>query len=759
MRFPLPSFCRLLLASSALALAAHAQQLTPAVPGNGPPQDMGGGEVEKAPPPFQPGDLVGFAADQMDVANPDDDGRRVITASGHVLVRREGYVLAADSVTYDQGSGVVRAAGHVIITDPGGNQVFGDAIDLTDTMRDGAIDNLLMVLNDGGRLAARQGQRSDATISLDRAIYTACAVADASGCPKTPLWQIKAVKISYNRNRHRISYRNASIEMFGLPVMYLPGFSHPDGQARQVSGLLVPGIEVQRQLGLGVSLPFHLATAPDRDYTLTPWFYSAANPALAFQARRLLRDGPIQIDGMVTYARRFDLASDGVTEVDRGDRVRGYFAIKGKLQHSPDWRSSFSVRLTSDDTFNRRYGLGFDDVLRSTYALERVGPESWLSISAWAFQGLRAVDRGGEIPFVLPLVDWDWRPSQSVLGGRLRFGANSMNLFRTGGQDVQRLLGFGRWDKSLITPLGQRITFTGLLRGDVYNTENAELATVPDYAGRNGVRGRVISLAAIDMDWAFAGKALGGTQTITPRVQLVGAPQVRNSGFPNEDSRAIELEDISLFDLNRFPGQDRFEGGSRLTYGVEYKLDRPGWQLRSEIGQSIRLGDDGREFPQGTGLDGRTSDFVGRTSLKFGNLVELTHRFRVDAHDFAVRRNEIDLTIGGRRSWLALGYVRLNRNVTLEDLEDRQELRASARLAFARYWSVYGVGIFDLTTKADNPLTTGDGFTPIRHRLGVQYEDECFRFGITWRRDYVGDRDFRPGNNFMLTLAFKTLGR
>ena len=168
---------------------------------------------------------------------------------------------------------------------------------------------------------------------------------------------------------------------------------------------------------------------------------------------------------------------------------------------------------------------------------------------------------------------------------------------------------------------------------------------------------------------------------------------------------------------------------------------------------------DGSEFADGTGFRGRVSDVVGRTSLKIGRLVELTHRFRLDKDNFAVRRNEIDLTLGGRRSYVSAAYIRLNRNVTLEDLEDRQELRIAGRVAIARYWALFGNAIIDLTTKAENPLANGDGFRGIRHRVGIQYEDECFRFGIGWRLDYVGDRDFRPGNNFQISIAFKTLGQ
>lgn len=751
----------LLLAAAGLALLpapALAQRMMPALLGNREPANRDpDAPARKADLPVA-GDSVDFEADQLSY----DEQKDLVIASGRVRVSRNGYAMVADRVEYTRGkdgnAGEVIAIGNVQITDPGGNQALGDRITLTDSLKDGAIANMLLVLNDGGRLGAKAATRSEQRYTMDRAVYSPCAVVDGQGCPQAPVWKIKAVKIVYDQKRHRISYRDASLEMFGVPVFFLPSLSHPDGDSPRASGVLVPAIEIQRQLGLGISAPIHFALGPDHDLTVTPWLYSATNPALAFQARRLLKDGPIQVDGMFTFSRRFELASDGVTEVDQGQKFRGYLGIKGRLQHDSRWRSVFSVRLTSDDTFNRRYGLGFDDTLRSSYALERVTDESWLSISAWYFQGLRATDRAGEMPLALPLIDYDWRPDWNIVGGKLRFGANSLLLTRTNGQDMFRALSWARWDRSLYTRMGQRISFTGLVRGDLYDVRNSAQATFPEYAGRDGWRGRGAALAAVDISWPLAGPAFGGEQVISPRVQLVAAPRIANAGFANEDSRAFELEDVSLFDLNRTPGLDRIESGSRLTYGAEYTLDRPGWQLRAEIGQSVRLDGDGSEFAAGTGFRGRLSDVVGRSSLKIGRLVELTHRFRLDKDSFAVRRNEIDVTIGGRRSYVSAAYIRLNRNVTLEDLEDRQELRVAGRLAISRYWALFGNAIIDLTTKAENPVANSDGFRAIRHRVGIQYEDECFRFGIGWRRDYVGDRDFRPGNNFQLSIAFKTLG-
>jgi len=181
--------------------------------------------------------------------------------------------------------------------------------------------------------------------------------------------------------------------------------------------------------------------------------------------------------------------------------------------------------------------------------------------------------------------------------------------------------------------------------------------------------------------------------------------------------------------------------------------------LTTEIGQSLRVAGTGNDFPSGSGLSDTLSDFVGRTSFKYGRMFELTHRFRVDRSSLAVLRNEFDIQIGSPATYATIGYVKLDRNILLEDLEDREELRAGGRIALARYWSAYGSAVVDLTTRSNNPAATGDGFTPIRHRIGAEYEDECFRLGVSWRRDYVGDRDFRPGNNFLLTLAFKTSTR
>lgn len=716
------------------------------------PPSLLGGSTE---PIAKPGDVIDFSADGLDFSENDD----VVTASGHVVIVRDHYRLMADTVVYNRATGQVEARGNVATVDADGNKAFGDRVVLTDSLRDGAIDNILLVLADGGRLAAVSGARVNGVSILNKAIYSPCAV-EHDGCPNKPVWSIKAVRITHDPVRHRISYRDARVEILNVPILFLPTFSHPDGSSGRASGLLVPEIEIRDTLGFGVGVPYHLAIAPDTDLTIEPWLFTQVKPALNITARHLFDAGPVQFRAYFTASDVIDYAPDGIHTIDRGQRPRGYFQANGQFQLSDDWRATFITRLSSDDTFDERYGLDYDDSLRSTLAFERFHDNSYLSITGWGFQNLRANKGTDTTPIVLPIIDYDWRPETQLFGGQLDLSLNSMNLIRIRGQDVQRATVQGQWSRSWLTPLGQRITGTALVRGDLYNSTDPQGATLPSYAGLPGFQTRGIALAAVDAEWPFSGPALGGTQTITPRVQLVAAPLNLNHGIPNEDSRSTDLEDTDLFALNRFSGYDKFESGTRLTYGVQYGLTRPRFALTSEIGESVRLeGTGAGKFLVGSGLSGEFSDIVGRTTLQYGDLFSITQRFRIDNTSGTLRRNEIDITAGTSQTYLTIGYAFFNRNIILENLVDFQEVRAGARVALSRYWSAYGSVIIDLTTKSQEPTTMANGFEPIRHRIGFQYEDECFRFGVTWRRDYISDRDFRAGNSYIFTIAFKNLGR
>lgn len=696
---------------------------------------------------------IDFEAEQLSYNNETD----TVTARGNVILRSEDRSVRADAVTWDRKAGTIIATGNIRLVDEAGNQLFTDQVELSETFEAGAMSELLIALRAGGRLAARSAERGEDGIALlTDAAYTACAVSNAEGCAKNPSWRITADRVTFDQKNQRVRFTGAMLELFGARILPLPGLAlRTDGRAE--SGFLVPDFRVSQVNGLEVSGEYYWRLADNRDLTLGAYVFSGVAPMASAKWRHLTGKGAYQITGYLT-------ASDRLTDFTGGqsfqNQLRGYVESNGRFQFSPEWSLTGSIRLASDRTFLRRYDLSRDDRLRSTINLERITDNSYFSLAGWATQTLRINAQQGQIPLALPALDYRQIVADPLLGGEVEFQVNSLALLRNDGQDTQRAFAGAKWDLRRLTGLGQVVTLTALVRGDIYNTSNILATATPSYRGTEGWTSRGIATAALDIEWPFVGEAFGGTQVLKPRVQLVVSPRLRNLDVPNEDARAIDLEDSNLFALNRFPGYDRVEDGTRVTWGVDWELQRPGWRISSTIGQSYRFNDPSEQiFPTGTGLSERVSDFVGRTQVRFRDFVSFTHRFRLDKDNFAVRRNEIDATIGSRRNYLEVGYLRLNRDIqTVEDLRDREELRAAARIAMGRKWSVFGSGVFNLTDREEDPVFQNDGFQPIRTRLGVAYADDCIEFGATWRRDFIDAGDARRGNTFQLFFALRNLG-
>ena len=710
-----------------------------------------------APAPPQQEQLIDFSADEVIYESEAD----VLTANGRVRMSRDGNYLAAERVTWDRKSGQVVAEGNVVVLTPEGDKLIGDRVNLTESLRDGTVENLLIVMESGARIAAAQGSRSGTRTELSNAVYSPCPVVTADGCPKDPSWKITAARVTQDSAAGRVRFTGGRLHILGLALPLLPVFSVSDGsQKGGVSGALVPNIRVDSNNGLEINFPYYWRLDRNKDLTVTPHIYTGALPALEARWRHLTSIGAYQIGAFVTHGEVPESDPNDLTP-DTRDGIRGYFEANGRFQLSPHWQLTGSLRAATDKTVARAYDISRDDRLRNFISAERISLDSYISIEGWAFQGLRSTDVQDRIPIALPAIDARIRLDEPVLGGKVELQANSLAILRRDGQDTQRAFASAKWDLRTITGLGQELTFTAFARADAYHTDESAKTVVDIYRGEDGWQFRGIGALAADIRWPLIGNFWGGTQRLTPRVQLVLTPGTKNLSIPNEDARAVDLEDSNLFALNRFPGYDRWEDGSRITYGLEWGFDRPKWSVQTVIGQSYRLTREPSIFPNGTGLSDRFSDIVGRTRVQFGRFIDLTHRYRLDKDNLALRRTELDLTVGSPTTYVQVGYLLLDRNIspTVEDLRDKEELRLAGRWQFHKYWSVFGSTVVDLTGKDEDPLSLADGYEAVRHRLGITYEDECLELGVAWKRDYERIGEFRKGSTFSINFALKGLGR
>lgn len=680
-----------------------------------------------------------------------DRGTNVFTATGNVEIRFRQRIIRADEVIYSEDAGQLTASGNVRIIDPAGHLMIADQMELSADLREGFIKNVLMIFSDGSRLAAVEAQRSNGNRNvLRRAIYSPCRVCVDNKARK-PVWSIRAETIIHREEDQTIIYKNAVLEFFGFPVGYLPFLSHPDPTVKRKSGLLVPRIGSSSFLGIKFELPYFFNIAPHRDFTLTPLITSREGMSLAGEYRERTKRGGYTADGSIT---RVDERDDNNLKTGRRI-VRGHIFGGGRFQLDQNTRWGFEGSWTGDDTYLRRYGISDAETLTSRLFIERFSGRDYISASAFGFQGLRLEDDARKTPFVAPWLEYHHGSEPGWRGSRYDLDASLLVMTRPDGFDVRRLSLGARWELPLISRLGTVTRVIASARGDVYHTNSFDAhansfmnpAAPVDPSGSN-VTGRLVPQIAIDWRLPLVRRGAATTQIIEPIVVVVGSPTSGNrDDIPNEDSQSFQFDDTNVFALNRFAGLDRWDAGSRVSYGLRYTITgRKAFSSEIVVGQSYRFSDE-TDLPIGAGLDDRRSDFVGRLTLGWSEYVEYFHRVRLDKDTLAVRRNEVNLVVGPRAVKFNLGFLETD-NKSVDPLNpDRREIKAAAEVRFAEGWSANGRFIRNLL---DDKSIIAEG--------GLFYQDDCIELGASIRRNFTTDRDLTPSTRIIIRLVLKHLG-
>jgi len=116
---------------------------------------------------------------------------------------------------------------------------------------------------------------------FDKGIFTSCKKTD-----KCPPWVIKAKKVHHDKIKKKIIYRDAWLNIYDFPVVYMPKFFHPDPSIKRQSGLLKPRLEGSDLLGAGIHIPYFYVISDDKDLTIKPRFYDDGKYVLQNEYRQ-----------------------------------------------------------------------------------------------------------------------------------------------------------------------------------------------------------------------------------------------------------------------------------------------------------------------------------------------------------------------------------------------------------------------------------------------------------------------------------------
>jgi LPS-assembly protein len=723
-----------------------------------------------------------FRADEIQY----DEQLALTIARGNVEISQNGQVLLADTVSYNQRTDTVTASGNVSLTQPTGEIVFADFMELRDSMSEGFAKNVRMLMSDRSRLAANAMRRTNANhTELVRGVYSPCDLCrnDPSA---PPLWQLKAREIDHDKELQLVEFRDAVMEIDGWPVFYSPYMSTPDPSVKRASGFLPPTIGVSNTLGAHVTIPYFLVLGPDKDVTFAPRFYTTAGPLLDAEYRQRFSNGTL---GAVATLNHSNVGS-GESSSSEGEQWRGHFDEHSIFDLNDTYRTGLDVQRVSDQTYLLRFGFGNPllNAMISRAYLEGFEPRASTDVNAYLFQPLLPGIGDSTQPIVLPVINRNWQSQPDELGGRWNINANALDIVREVGTQTRRLSLGSEWDRSFVDPLGGQYNFSASARGDGYSvnslssTSNPELPSAffpvngqPALAptATNFVTGRTFPQAGLVWSYPLIHRGENTTEVIEP---IVGGFAALSSGnrrnIPNEDSLSYQFSDTDLFRRDRLAGYDILDTGQRVDYGTKFGFyEKEGGSYRLLIGQSYRA-QPNPFLPPGSGAEKRLSDIVGRMVLSPNTYLDLIYRFRFDSGPLANRNQQVTVAAGPPSLRIAGNFVYLPAQLQSEVVTipttgqnviygKREQLAFTVTAKLTRYWSMQAsetINLTNATTLVNNVPQPQASSSSLYGSLSAIYQDECMAFIGAVTQSGIRSGDVTPGYSVLFSVVFKNLG-
>jgi len=648
-----------------------------------------------------------------------DGKRKIATALGAVRITYGPYVLTATRVVYDIKRGKFTANGSIELREPNGNVLQADFAELNDKFKEGFARHVKALLTNDVTITARYARRYENGITIyEDATYTACKACVARG--GTPLWQIVARETKHDLEQHTLYYRNARLEIGGVPVAWTPYFSYPDPTVKRRTGFLLPTFHGGNTYGLGVTTPYFWEIAPNKDLTFSPMWNTGQGVLGDVEWRHRLRSGIYSIRGYGIYETDPD-------NLRRGHPWRGAVETKGDFRIDKTWGWGWDATATGDRNFLGDYEINGDSMVASSVNATGLSDRNYAKAELIHYRTLTDGEEQDQLPVALPYVTANYLFDQPVMGGELGLDMNAYSLRRldpvTGfalGTDQTHAMTRLNWRRPVTNGLGQVITPFAELRGDIYLADN-----VPGGASNSTADAFLLPSAGIDVRWPFIAD-LGVAQSIlTPVFQLVAAPPEPDlGGLGNEDSIALNFDSTSLFLSDRFTGYDRYEGGVRANAGLSYTLmGTNGGFLRTSLGESFHLAGE-NSFAVGSGLDGTSSDLVGAVALQFNEHVTLGYQARVEEDLSRINVQEATLGLTLDRISGSVSYADIAAAAAYGRPTVGQQVWGDTSYALSEAWRLFSSFRYDIEDSHFMERT-----------IGIAFDCDCMNARLSYTQD------------------------
>ncbi len=574
--------------------------------------------------------------------------------------------------------------------------------------------------------------------------FTSCkSTNEKEGCP---FWNLNANLVTHDKENKKITYKNATLDLNNIPVLYTPYFSHPDPSVKREAGFLAPSFaSLSTDIGSIIKIPYFYPISQSADFTVSPVYYFKQNPLLLGEYREKYKNGDLSIEGSFTqgYKEINSTQTDGSRKHLYGnlnlnftDKVLDQSEFNAKFQrvNNPTYLRVNKINSTIDG-FKRNLVKENETKLTNEIYLNSFGKNESLNFKTATYQNISASKTSDQYEYLLPEIIYS---KYNLLNNNgLNFSTNFKSLNTNTNQNKTTFI--NNLDYSTAESYN-----TNLGIGYKFLTKINNINYYSDYRNPNeNLNSQINPVVGLDASLPFAKLSKESEQYLIPRILTRYSPGKMTNAKSNDTS----LNADNLFSMNRMNSDELIEKDLSFNIGLDWmwkekiiNKNKPA-EAGISIGQVIKFNED-PDMPTKSSLQNKNSDLVTKaTYLSPGNF-DVTLKNTLDNGFNHVYYNDLNLKTFLKQAEINFNFYEKNSHIGNE------------RYAKANLTS-YLTDNTKLIISTDRNLKTD---LTNSHKLGIENENECIRYGFYFQKNYSSDKDLKPATSVFFGVTLLPFG-
>ena len=482
-------------------------------------------------------------------------------------------------------------------------------------------------------------------------------------------------------------------------------------------------------LGASLIVPYYKVLSDNKDLTIRPRFYSNDKVLLQSEYREVNAE----------YNHILDLSFMSEKNASNKSHFFSKTTRNFELNNFEDSELNLEIQQTSNDTYLKTYKLkspiiNNSNTLASTLGFNVYREDLSLSAEFYAYEDL-AKKESDRFEFIYP---------SYALAKQLNLDAELSGNFTLNSSGFMKNYDTNIFEKvmindlifnsdSIISDYGIENNYNFLIKNVNTNSTNSE-----KYKSTNDHK--LDFIHEFNSSYPLIKKDENYTNILKPMASIKYSPN--NSKDMRSDDKRIDAG--SIFSFNRIGANDTVEGGTSITYGLEYtKNNKSDLEVfAGKIATSSRF-EKNDDLSNSSAIGEKTSDIFGELSYNPNKFFDINY-------DFAVKNNLSDKNY----ELLSTDFNINNFVSTFEYLNENNTSGKESYLSNKTTLNIDNSSSFTVEARENKKTKLTEYYNLI-----YQYRNDCLIAAIEYNKDYYSDRDMKPEENIFFKLTIIPFGQ